>query len=116
MMATPASQDPEGPERPNGRWHALDLDDALRAVGSDPGGLTREEAAARTTRFGPNILPRAKPPGLWLIYVRQFKNPLIYLLIAAAAVSGFIGKVVFIQSRNIFYIVGPICSIYWSND
>jgi Ca2+-transporting ATPase len=50
-------------------------------------GLTAEEAAARLARHGPNRLD-AKPeePG-WRKFLRQFADPLIYLLFAAAAVS-----------------------------
>ncbi|HBT40535.1 MAG TPA: ATPase [Rhodospirillaceae bacterium] len=74
-------------------WHALPWDAAARALGSDPEtGLSDQEAADRLRRYGPNDLPRPRPPGLLTLYLRQFINPLIYLLAAAAVVSVAIGE------------------------
>jgi magnesium-transporting ATPase (P-type) len=49
--------------------------------------LTRAEAKARLQRFGRNALPQAKPPGIHVVFFRQFLNPLIYVLLFAAAIS-----------------------------
>ena len=73
-------------------WHALSAEEALRQQRSNPRGLSEEEAAARRERFGLNLLPRAKRPGLAAILIRQFANPLVLLLIAAAIVSLAIGE------------------------
>ena len=74
-------------------WHALPWEAAARALGSDPEtGLSDQEAADRLRRYGPNDLPRPRPPGLLTLYLRQFINPLIYLLAAAAIVSVAIGE------------------------
>ena len=74
------------------RWHTLDRAEMLRLLETDEAGLSSAEAAARRRRLGRNILPRAKRPGLATIYFRQFKNPLIYILLGAAAVSLAIGE------------------------
>jgi Ca2+-transporting ATPase len=52
-----------------------------------PAGLSSEEAAARYEQYGPNTLPDAKTPSVLQIFLRQFLNPLIYILVVAAAVS-----------------------------
>ncbi|TAK83739.1 MAG: HAD family hydrolase [Betaproteobacteria bacterium] len=67
--------------------HALSADEALRALGSDARGLDPGEAAARLERFGRNALPRPLAPGLGAVFLRQFRSPLIYVLLAAALVS-----------------------------
>ena len=54
-------------------------------------GLTEAEAALRLETWGPNQLPVAKPPGIVVVFLRQFLSPLIYILLAAAAVSLFLG-------------------------
>ncbi|MHA1114471.1 MAG: cation-translocating P-type ATPase, partial [Alphaproteobacteria bacterium] len=46
----------------------------------------------RRARFGPNVLPRPRRPGRLAIYLRQFRSPLIYLLLAAAVVSVVVGE------------------------
>ena len=65
----------------------------LDTLTSTPGGLTDEDAAIRLEQYGPNVLPRPKPPSLLEIMLRQFKSPLIYLLGIAAVVSLAIGEV-----------------------
>ena len=67
--------------------HALDAEGALRALASSPAGLAAEQARERLARFGPNALPRVRPPGIGAIFLRQFKSPLIYVLLAAGLVS-----------------------------
>ncbi len=57
-------------------------------LGTDPGtGLTSAEAAERLERFGPNALePEAEVPA-WRKLLAQFADPLVYLLLAAVAIS-----------------------------
>jgi Ca2+-transporting ATPase len=69
----------------------MPAEEAVAALEAVPGGLTETEAADRRAEFGPNTLPRPKPQSTLVIYIRQFKNPLIYLLLAATAVSLSIG-------------------------
>ncbi len=46
-------------------------------------GLSHAEAAARRRQYGPNALPAAKAEPLWRRFARQFRSPLIYVLILA---------------------------------
>lgn len=71
--------------------HALTTGDALRALGASARGLSGAEAADRLARLGPNVLPRARPPSVATVFLRQFLSPLIYVLLAAAGVSVAIG-------------------------
>jgi len=50
-------------------------------------GLTTGEAARRLAEYGPNVLPERRPPGLFLLFLRQFRSPFIYVLLVAAVVS-----------------------------
>ncbi|WJW74324.1 HAD-IC family P-type ATPase [Thiohalobacter sp. IOR34] len=59
----------------------------LEALHSSEHGLERQEVSVRLERYGPNSLPRGKPPGLLRIFMRQFASPLIYVLGVAALVS-----------------------------
>jgi magnesium-transporting ATPase (P-type) len=71
--------------------HALPPSEVLRLLGTPPAGLSPGEAAARRGRFGRNALPRRRPPSIVAVVLRQFASPLIYVLLAAAAVSLAIG-------------------------
>ena len=47
-------------------------------------GLTQSEARARLARYGRNVLPHVAPPTLAALFLRQFKSPLMYVLLGAA--------------------------------
>lgn len=74
-------------------WHSEPWDEVLTRLDSSQHGLTPVEVARRRRVYGPNLLPEKGPTPLWLIVARQFINPLIYILIAAAAVSAFLGDI-----------------------
>lgn len=74
-------------------WHGQPLQTVTAQLHTSTSGLTDEEANKRLRGFGPNILPRPRLPGPFLLLLKQFVNPLIYLLVAAAAVSFAIGDV-----------------------
>jgi P-type Ca2+ transporter type 2C len=74
-------------------WHQLDLEKVIEILqSSGRGGLTPEEARQRMRRFGPNELIEKKPKPLWMMFMDQFKDFMILVLIAAAVVAGFIGE------------------------
>lgn len=55
-------------------------------------GLHPAEANTRLHVQGSNELPREEPEPLWLRFVKQFKETLIMLLLASAAISAFMGN------------------------
>ncbi|MCR9087603.1 MAG: HAD-IC family P-type ATPase [Rhodobacteraceae bacterium] len=75
-------------------WHARPVDDVLGALGVGPDGLPGPEAAQRLQTYGPNRLPEAPPAGPFARFLRQFQNLLIYVLLAAAAVTAMLGHFV----------------------
>lgn len=70
------------------KFWSLSIEDAARRLETDAdGGLSPQEAGDRLARFGRNTIrpPRKNP---WLnIFLSQFKNPLIIVLIAAGAIT-----------------------------
>jgi len=68
-------------------WHALDADSVLDRWGTTPGGLDATEAAARLERYGPNQLEEDPPTHPLVVLLRQFRSPLIYILLVAAVVT-----------------------------
>lgn len=78
----------------NNSWYAKSAPQVLAEFFSSEYGLSREEASSRLKKYGLNKLPAGKVPGLSAIFWRQFSSPLIYILLAAAAVVFMIGQVV----------------------
>lgn len=72
-------------------WHAMTATEALAALGSSTRGLDEQEADRRLDQVGPNRLPAAGKHGPVRMFVRQFANPLIYLLLLAGLLSLVIG-------------------------
>src|SRR3989339_1599290 len=64
------------------------------ALGSHEHGLTKKEAIERFQKYGLNKLPEGKVDGLLIIFLRQFKSPLIYTLFAAAGIVFAMGEVI----------------------
>lgn len=73
------------------RWHARQAEEALLELDSTAAGLTHEQAAQRLLRYGPNRLDEAKPASVWQRVLRHLNNVLLYVLIAAALVTGLMG-------------------------
>jgi cation-transporting ATPase F len=84
--------------------HNLAICDALRLTGGSlENGLTSAEARARLERYGENLVKvRGGTPG-WKRLLRQFTAPLVLVLIAAAAVTGFLGE--WVDASVIFIVV-----------
>ncbi|HPJ07868.1 MAG TPA: HAD-IC family P-type ATPase, partial [Deltaproteobacteria bacterium] len=76
-------------------WHALSVEASLRRLGADPAdGLSDAEASGRLSEHGPNELKETGIKSPVLILWEQFTAVMVLILIAAAVVSGFIGKTV----------------------
>ena len=59
---------------------------------SSGNGLALEEVRGRLERFGPNELIESKKKSLFMMFLDQFKDFMILVLIAAAVVAGVIGE------------------------
>jgi magnesium-transporting ATPase (P-type) len=76
-------------------WHALPADRSIELLGSDRRhGLAEAEIPERLARFGPNRLPEARKRSPWRRFLAQFNNLLIYVLLAAAAITFLLGDYV----------------------
>ncbi len=69
-------------------WHSLTVEQTLKALASDAGGLSSQEAQRRLERYGRNELRKEKKASAPVILLRQFKNVLVIILLIAAAISG----------------------------
>jgi len=72
-----------------------EISDLLRELNCDPArGLSAQEAQQRLVRHGPNQLQEGKKDGPWKLFFAQFNDFIIWVLIAAAVVSGLMGELV----------------------
>jgi magnesium-transporting ATPase (P-type) len=73
------------------KWHTIDAVETLAIIGSSEKGLTGKEGSERLSRYGPNRLSPAKKRGPFERFAAQFRNVLIYVLLAAAGITIFLG-------------------------
>ncbi len=74
-------------------WHVIAPAEALERLGSDAeAGLTSEEAARRLAESGPNELRRGEKTPAWRMFLGQFNDFMIWVLMAAVAISAAEGQ------------------------
>ncbi len=61
--------------------------DICEKYGTCPGGLESAEAERRRSLYGENVLKKKKPPSLARRFLRQLKDPMLIVLLGAAAVG-----------------------------
>jgi P-type Ca2+ transporter type 2C len=65
-------------------WHTLGADQVLRSEGVDgQRGLSSAEVAERTQRFGPNEFTAGRAEPRWHAFLRQYRDPMQLVLLAA---------------------------------
>jgi len=76
------------------RWYNLSVSEVLGRLGSDPKtGLSQEEVQRRLAECGLNELAERKRVSPWRLFLEQFKNFLIIILLVAIALSAILGEV-----------------------
>lgn len=75
-------------------WHAKTIPEIFEALRSQDHGLTKEEADLRLKEHGLNKLPETKADSLAVIFFRQFKSPLIFILLAASIIVFAMNEVI----------------------
>src|ERR1700750_620465 len=91
----------------------LSTDEVLERLDSTPGGLSRDAAGVRRAEVGPNAL-RSHGARPFAVLVRQLRNPLLILLVAAALTSFAVGERT--SALIILLIIGMSVGLGFIND
>jgi len=79
------------PNEPERKVWQIPLAELERQLEAGANGLSSAEAAARLLRYGPNILEGHRRLSLPLKFLSRFHNPLVIILLVAAAISALTG-------------------------
>ena len=75
-------------------WFNTDSTDVIKELNSDSlNGLTSEEAKIRLQKNGENKLASKKKKTMVQLFLAQLNDAMIYILIAAAVISGIMGEI-----------------------
>lgn len=72
-------------------WN-MTSEEVLEYMESDRQGLTQDEAEARIKKYGENVIKKKKQATQLMLFLSQFRNPIIIILIVATAISGVTGE------------------------
>lgn len=85
------------------KWHHMSSDDVLHTVGSTDTGLSIEMASKRLLVNGENSIPGIKAVSPVKVFISQFKNVIVWILIIAGMISLITGEL--IDALVIFIII-----------
>ncbi len=75
------------------QWHQLHAEEVVRLLDVDlKTGLAGAEARRRLEKFGPNVVRARRGTPAWLKVLKQFNQPLVYILLLAGSVTAFLGE------------------------
>ncbi len=73
-------------------YWAMPSEKVIKRLGSSETGLSSDEARKRLEKYGPNEVAKTKKKNILIMFIEQFKNPFILLLVIAILLSYFLGE------------------------
>ena len=73
-------------------FHTLPIEDLYSSLGSSAQGLTSRDAEVHAQQYGKNDISSKKKQSAIIQFLEQFKNPLVIILLFAAAISIVVGE------------------------
>ncbi len=73
-------------------WHQLSVEDVFTQLSSSSAGLSAAEVAKRQKEAGPNRVSSVRGTPAWLKFLRQFHQPLVYIMLIAVGVTASLGE------------------------
>ncbi len=79
---------------------------------SNPEGLTTAVAERRLLEVGPNEIVREKETSRWALLAAQFASPLVWLLLAASVISGFMGDLIDAIAIAVILVINALVGFF----
>jgi len=75
-------------------WHSIEAARVVKELNTDPHhGLSEEEVKARLQEYGYNELKKEESISPFVLFINQFKNILIIILLIATVLSALVGEI-----------------------
>ena len=70
------------------RWHSMPVEEVVQSLNTDlTKGLSSREALARLDQYGPNAVTKARGRSRLVMFLSQFSNPLVVVLLFAVLIT-----------------------------
>ncbi|RJQ19961.1 HAD family hydrolase [Candidatus Woesearchaeota archaeon] len=89
-------------------YYLLSQKEVLEKVRSSANGLSSADARARLGVYGLNVLREVPPPSPLVILLRQFKSPIVWVLLVAMAVGLMVGETVDVAVIGVIVILNAV--------
>lgn len=95
------------------QWYRLPSEDVLRQLASDATrGLSAAESRRRLLEYGPNELEAGHRVSPWTIFLEQFKNVLVIILLIAVTLSAFLGHAIEASAIAVIVLFAVLLGFY----
>ncbi|MCJ7429751.1 HAD-IC family P-type ATPase, partial [Candidatus Bathyarchaeota archaeon] len=74
-------------------WHAMEIDETMKQLNVESTGLSQEEVQKRRQQYGTNELQKEKGPSAVKMFIEQFEDLLIVILLIATGLSIYLGEI-----------------------
>ncbi|MEM3647987.1 MAG: cation-translocating P-type ATPase [Thermoproteota archaeon] len=92
-------------------WHAKSVEEVLEELGVNREGLSSQEAVERLKKYGPNEIKEVKRRTVLQMFLDEFKDIFILLLIAATVFSAVIGYYEMLQGGEFMESFADVITI-----
>ena len=96
-------------------WYSKEIEDVYKILKINDKGLTTEEANKRLEKYGRNELPKQKKDSVLKIFLSEFKDPIVLLLIVAIIASFAVGEVIDAIAIIFIVLVDVVMGTYQEN-
>ena len=99
----------------NSHWYQMTRDELFTKLKTDENGLTHKEANQRLEKYGKNQLPKKKKDSVLKIFLSEFKDPIIILLLFAIIASFVVGEVIDALAILFIILIDIVMGTYQEN-
>ncbi len=96
-------------------YYNRSAEDIAIELGTSKNGLSHAEANRRKQQYGPNALPKKKKDSIFKIFLNEFRDPMVLLLLVAIIASAIVNEVLDACVIAFIILVDAIMGTYQEN-
>jgi len=94
------------------KYYLRTVGETIADLDSSLDGLSQQQASDRLAKYGPNKFDEAKKDSFFKRFLKQIADPMIIMLIAAAAISAALGEITDMVIIVIVVLVNSLLGVY----